>query len=116
VSRGAALAFVCALASAACGPWVPLPKPGSHEGDEPVIVPEAPPTPQVEILPERPAERPEAVWVDGQWLWRGRRWEWEPGRWEVPLPGATYAPPMVVYRPDRRIAWFAGRWHAAVAR
>jgi hypothetical protein len=111
-SVAASICTLCALglALAACGPWVPLPPPGSHEGDEPVIVPSTPPPPQVELIPDRPKGQPNAVWVDGQWLWRGRRWEWDHGRWEVPRPGATYAPPAVVYLADNRIAWFPGRW------
>lgn len=110
------VACACSLALAACGPWLPLPKPGTHEGEEPILVPSAPPAPQVEIVPERPVDSPSAVWVDGQWLFRGRRWEWEPGRWEVPPPGATYAAPLVVYLPDKRIAWHAGRWRAGASR
>ena len=113
---GAPLCAAFALAIASCGPWVPLPEHGSHDGDEPVFVPEAPPPPQVQIIPARPEEPDTIVWVDGQWIWRGRRWEWEPGKWEVPQPGATYAPPKIVYLADKRIAWFAGRWHAPAAR
>jgi hypothetical protein len=115
-----AVVVAVGLASApvfvACGPWVPSPRYGTHEGDEPIVVPEAPPPPQVQILPPRPRDLREAVWIDGQWLFRGRRWEWEPGRWEEPPPGATYAPPAVVYLPDKRIAWFAGRWRVAPER
>lgn len=112
----ASLGGVFAFALAACGPWLPLPPTGTHAGDEPILVPEAPPLPHVEIIPDRPLGLPDAVWVDGQWLFRGRRWEWEPGRWEVPRPGATYAPPEVAYLPGGRIAWYPGRWNAPAAR
>lgn len=109
-------ALAAALAAAGCGPWMPLPETGTHEGDQPVFVPEAPPAPHVEILPPEPEDEPDAVWVDGQWLFRARRWEWEPGRWEVPPPGGTYAPAAIVYLPDSRIAWYAGRWHVPASR
>lgn len=103
-------ALAVALAHVACGPSVPRPRPATHAGETAVLVPEAPPVPHVELLPPAPEDIPGAVWIDGQWLLRGRRWEWEPGRWEVPPEGAGYAPPVVVYLPGGKIAWFAGVW------
>ncbi|MEZ4293696.1 MAG: hypothetical protein R3B70_01880 [Polyangiaceae bacterium] len=106
----AAAALTCA---AACGPSVPVPELATHDGDEPILVPYPPPVPRVELIPPRPAQPPKTVWIDGQWIWRARVWEWQPGRWEPLYPGATYAPPAIVYLLDRRIAWYAGKWHGA---
>lgn len=105
---------VLTLVLVSCGSSLPLPEMSDHGGDEPVIVPYPSPPPQVELVPDPPANQPEAVWIDGEWLWRGRRWEWQKGRWEVAAEGATYAPPAIVYLADKQIAWFAGRWHRSV--
>jgi len=105
------LALALAPAVASCGSSLPLPEMGDHTGDEPVIVPYPPPPPLVELVPDQPANQPDAVWVDGEWLWRGRRLEWQKPRWEVAPKGATFAPPAIVYLADKQIAWFVGRWH-----
>lgn len=104
------VAFLAMVGLGACGPWVPVPREGTHEGQEPVIVPEEPPPPEVQKIPKRPSEPEGHVWIDGQWMFRGRRWEWEPGRFEVPPPGHVYAPPAIVYLSDNRIGWFPGGW------
>jgi hypothetical protein len=65
-----------------------VPPPG-----EAVVVQEAPPSPQVEVVGVAPS--PLHVWIGGFWAWHGR-WVWEPGRWEL--------------RPRGRVAWVAGHW------
>ena len=109
-----ALTFTLACAvgtcAVACGPWLPSPERADHAGEEPVRVASVPPPPKIEVVPERPADPPETVWIDGEWLWRGRRWEWKQGRWEVPPRGAAHAPPAIVYLEDDKIGWFPGRW------
>jgi len=60
-----------------------------------MVVSEAPPPPQVEIVPVAPG--PGFIWVEGHWGWRGR-WVWESGRY--------------VSRPHSRAAWVPGHWVA----
>lgn len=101
---------VAALAMS-CGGGIPTPPTGPHRGSEPTIVPYPPPPARVEIVPPPPPELEGAVWVDGEWLWKGRRWVWQPGLWEVPYPGAYFAPSATARLGDGRLAWFPGRWH-----
>lgn len=111
-----AMAAAMATAISACGASVPLPRQGGHDGDERILVPSPPPVPKAEIVPLVAHPAPGEVWVSGQWLWRGRRWEWEPGTWETPSPGATYAPPVILYLDEKQIAWLPGKWHPAAPR
>jgi len=105
-------ALALALALPACGHSIPTPPTGPHSADDPaLVVPYPPPPARVEISPVPPAELKGAVWVDGEWQWRGRRWVWLPGRWEVPYPGAYFAPAIAVRRADGDLVWFAGVWH-----
>jgi hypothetical protein len=100
-----------APATFACGSALSLPEVGEHKGETPTIVPFPPPPPQVQLIPEKPAELKRAVWVDGQWVWRTRRWEWQEGKWQVPYKGARYAAPVIVYLPDKKIGWIGGHFH-----
>jgi len=60
---------------------------------EAVVVQEAPPPPQAEVVPVSPG--PDYVWIDGYWAWNGR-WVWTPGRWKI--------------RPHLRAVWAPGHW------
>ncbi len=72
--------------------YVRQPAPPPPAGGE-VVVTEAPPAPQVEVVGIAPG--PEFVWMPGAWEWRGR-WFWVGGRWAAgPHPGAL---------------WVQGRW------
>jgi hypothetical protein len=93
---------------AACSKALPLPQTGPHVGEDPQIVPYPPPPARVEIVQARP--EPDAVWVDGEWQWKGRRWIWQPGGWQIPYPGAYYAPSVTVRLADGQLAWFRGQW------
>lgn len=93
-----------------CAASVPLPREGDHEGDPRVIVGSPPPPPKVEIVPPAPGKARGEVWQSGAWTWRDERWEWEKGQWVTPPPGATFAPPVVIYLDDKRIAWIPGAW------
>lgn len=103
-------AFACCVAAAlsACAAKLPVPPPGPHTGDTPILVPYPPPAARVEIVMPGP---PGAVWVDGQWEWQARRWVWKPGEWVKRVPTSTYAPPATVRLADGTLAWFEGRWH-----
>ncbi|PYM16587.1 MAG: hypothetical protein DME18_01060 [Verrucomicrobia bacterium] len=57
------------------------------------VITEAPPPPQVEVVPAAPG--PDHVWIEGYWVWRGR-WAWEPGRWAL--------------RPHNHAVWIRGHW------
>jgi hypothetical protein len=58
-----------------------------------VIVHEAPPPPQYEVIVAAPG--PEFIWVPGFWAWRDR-WVWVPGHH--------------VIRPHARAVWVPDRW------
>lgn len=113
--RSAALAgifLLAPLAPLACGESIPTPTTTPHTAeDAAVVVPYPPPPARVEIVPSQPATLESAVWIDGEWQWRGSRWVWLPGRWEVPYPGARFAPSTVVRRSDGALVWFGGVWH-----
>lgn len=105
----ALVATLCACASSS----LRLPKTGPHIGEEPVFVPYPPPPARVQVVPDRPKEEPDAVWVDGQWTWKARRWVWQAGAWQTPLKDGYYAPPTTVMLSDGTIAYFAGAWRKA---
>lgn len=108
----ALLALLAPLSLAACGYTLPTPPRGPHTADDPaVLIPYPPPPARVEIIPLPPEGLSGAVWLDGEWQWRGRRWVWLPGRWEVPFPGAYYALATAVRRATGDLIWFAGAWH-----
>ncbi len=111
-----AVAIAVASFAGGCGASVPLPREADHHGEEPVIVEEPPPPPRAEVLTSPPEGMQRPVWVSGQWLWDGARWEWQPGRWDTQRPGESYAPPKVVYLPERRIGWFPGKWYGRGSR
>lgn len=57
-----------------------------------MVVTQAPPTVQSEVVPARPTSN--HVWVGGYWTWRNSRYEWVPGNWTVPpRANATWIPP-----------------------
>lgn len=57
-----------------------------------IVVTQAPPSPQQEVVSARPGS--DYVWVGGYWTWRNNRYEWVAGHWVVPpRSGATWVPP-----------------------
>jgi hypothetical protein len=57
-----------------------------------IIVTQAPPAPQQEVVTARPSS--DYVWVGGYWTWRNNRYEWVAGHWAIPpRSGATWIPP-----------------------
>jgi hypothetical protein len=101
-------------AAAACGSSLPLARSGTpNEGErEYVQVPYPPPAAQVEVIPAAPDRR--AVWVDGEWSWKGKRWVWEPGGFViVPQKDAYFARWTIAVRPeDGTIRFSPGSWYA----
>ena len=57
-----------------------------------IVVMQAPPAAQQEVVPARPSS--DHVWVGGYWSWRNSRYEWVAGHWTVPpRSGVTWIPP-----------------------
>ena len=75
---------------------------------ETVVVTEAPPPAQTEVIPVAPG--PDYVWVGGYWVREGPRWVWAPGRYTLrPRPAAVWVPGhWVAHR--RGWVWVAGHW------
>jgi hypothetical protein len=59
-----------------------------------VVVTQAPPVPQVDVVIARPS--PNHVWLAGYWTWRDNQYEWMAGHWELP--------------PGSNSVWIAPRW------
>ena len=66
----------------------------SQPGSPAVIVTQAPPALQQEVVLAQPSE--DHVWIPGYWTWQNGRYEWIAGRWELP--------------PSDAIAWVPPRW------
>ena len=75
----------------------------------------APPPARVELIPAQPrADAVKgAVWLDGEWSWRGRKWAWRSGRWVVPPPGAAYSPWTTVRGTKGEFFYAPGTWRDA---
>lgn len=66
--------------------------PVATAGQNTIVVTQAPPAPQQEVVSARPSSS--HVWVGGYWTWRNSRYEWVAGHWAVPPhSGATWIPP-----------------------
>ena len=75
---------------------------------EPVIVRDAPPPPQTEVITVAPSSR--HVWVPGYWTWRDDDWVWRSGYWESrPYPDALWVPGQWVATANGW-RWQDGRW------
>lgn len=59
-----------------------------------VLVTQAPPALQQEVVQARPSS--DHAWVPGYWTWRNNRYEWMAGHWEIP--------------PTTNAVWVAPRW------
>jgi hypothetical protein len=114
LNAGSLFALAIALATG-CGSGLPTPVTGPHTGDEAKEVPYPPPAARPEIILKNEAGEG-AVWVDGEWQWRGNRWVWRSGRWERPYPGSYYARPTGRRRPDGKLVWYEGTWHSEADR
>jgi hypothetical protein len=108
--RAAAALALAALALVACGSSLRVPKSGPHVDEEPVLVPYPPPPARVEVIPSPPANVRGAVWIDGEWLWKGARWVWQSGQWQAPYPDGYYAPPATLRLADGSLVYFPGTW------
>jgi len=67
----------------------PAPAAGSQST---IVVTQAPPAVQQEVVSARPSS--DHVWVGGYWTWRNNRYEWVRGSWVIPpRSGVTWIPP-----------------------
>lgn len=76
-----------------------------------VEVPYPAAAPRVEFVPPQPADG--AVWIDGEWTWRGRRWGWKRGRWVLAPQGARFSPPTTVRDAHGTLFAAEGMWRDA---
>jgi len=70
-----------------------------------------PPPGRVEVIPAAPIR--DAVWIDGEWGWRGHKWGWQPGYWAVTPRDAKFSPWVFVRGADGRLWTAPGVWRDA---
>jgi hypothetical protein len=68
----------------------------------------------VEVVSEAPA--PDAVWVDGHWVWRDRYYVWQRGGWLKPPERLAYATWQAHLSKDGRLLFAPGTWYDAARR
>ena len=100
-----------ALRLLACNSGLPHPPYAAHTSDELAAVPYPPPPGRVETVPPQPASG--AVWIEGQWSWRGRKWAWREGYWAAPPAGGTYSPWQMVRNEEGSLFFAPGTWRDA---
>src|SRR5262245_59248804 len=96
------------LAASACSTTLPSPRYASHSTDALMEVGFPPPPARVEYIPPSPHE--DAVWIDGEWAWRGDRWAWTYGRWVLAPSGATFSPWTSVHSLGGTLYFAPGAW------
>lgn len=102
----AALGFVVA-----CSTRLPHPPYAQQPTSALVPVGFPPPPARYEFVPAAPSS--DAVWVDGEWGWRGKQWRWKAGRWVAPPKGATFSPWTQVRDQDGNLFFAPGTWRDA---
>jgi hypothetical protein len=100
-----------ALTISACGSSLPDPKSTTQLANAFVEVPYPPPAALVEVVPDRPDH--DAIWVDGNWVWRGRHYVWQRGGWVHAPTGAAYASWQAYLARDGRLLFAPGIWYDA---
>jgi hypothetical protein len=107
---GAFLIPLLVAVSSACSSSLPAPPETAHPMRAYIEVPYPPPAALVETVP-KPPEADDAVWVDGNWVWRGRYYVWQRGGWLAPPEGASYATWQSLLAKDGRIVFATGQWY-----
>ena len=108
--RASEVAVLSTMLCQACGPSLPGPAKVEHPPSAFSIVPYPPPAALAEVVSERP-DRSRAVWLDGDWVFRGRRYAWRRGGWYEPRDEVAYAPSRVVFESDGRVLFAPGGWY-----
>lgn len=99
------------VALVGCSAKVPHPPYVAQPTSALVEVAFPPPPARPEAMPKQPADG--AVWIDGEWTWRGRRWAWSPGRWVIAPQGSVYSPWTSVRGADGTFYFAPGVWRDA---
>lgn len=87
---------------------MPLP-PQTVPPDEAFLdVPYPPPAALTELVPDSPA--PDAVWVDGGWVWRGSYYVWDRGGWVQAPANFRFAPWRLRYLPNGQAQFAKNLW------
>jgi WXXGXW repeat (2 copies) len=74
-----------------------------------VVVDQAPPPPQQEVMGTPPS--PDQKWMPGHWRWNGARYFWEGGHWSAPpQPNMVFAPARWENRQNHWV-YVDGRWN-----
>jgi len=74
-----------------------------------IIVTQAPPAQQQEVVQARPSSA--HAWVPGYWTWRNSRYEWMGGHWEIPpRTNATWVAPRWERLDDGSYRFYEGYW------
>ena len=94
-----------------CGTRLPHPPYAPHPTSALVEVRFPPPPARAESVPAQPSK--DAVWVDGEWLWRRRKWAWAPGSWVVVPTGSVFSPWTVVRDDNGTLFHAPGTWRNA---
>lgn len=86
----------------------PAPIVMADPGPSVMLVQDAPPAPQVEVIPAAPNQ--EAYWVGGCWKWNNG-WTWSPGYYvQRPHPAAVWVPGVWV-KHHHRHGWYYSEGH-----
>jgi hypothetical protein len=106
MAAGAVVAFAGVLC--ACGEHLPRPTYVPQQTEALASVQYPPPPARVEFVPPQPMTG--AVWIDGEWVWRGKKWAWNVGRWVNPPRSARYAPWALVVDREGTFFYAPGGW------
>jgi hypothetical protein len=107
--RVKAMLLLAGALATGCGSSLALPPTVAPEPAGYAEVPYPPPAALVELVPNAPDD-PDAVWIDGSWVWRGRYYVWQRGGWVVPPEGATFRPWSLRFTADGRMLFAKTRW------
>lgn len=108
MSRFASLGL---LVCAACSSSLPAPLPARQPKADYRPVPYPPPAAFAEVVPPQP--RPDALWIDGHWAWRGGRYVWQRGGWVIAPAGSRYAHWRIRYSQDGTLQLAEETWYDA---
>jgi hypothetical protein len=74
-----------------------------------VLVTQAPPALQQEVVQARPSS--DHIWIPGYWTWRNNRYEWMAGHWEMPpRTNAVWVTPRWERLGDGSYRFYEGYW------
>ena len=108
------------IALAACEPQPPQPASviiqpqASAAPQAPIMVPNAPPPAQAELVPPPPQGSGSVAWQPGHWRFTGEianQWAWVPGHYVPVPPGqSVWVPGRWIQQPSGGWVWSEGHW------